>query len=54
MNYRNIKDLNNVILQNLSIIPRDFANRAPLQGNLSCSIHRYPAVKTFLNEALKT
>ena len=24
MNYRNIKDLNNVILQNLSIIPRDF------------------------------
>ena len=23
MNYRNIKDLNNVILQNLSIIPRD-------------------------------
>jgi len=24
MNYRNIKDLNNVILQNLSILPRDF------------------------------
>ena len=24
MNYRNISDLNNMILQNLSIIPRDF------------------------------
>ena len=57
MNYRNIKDLNNIILQKLSIIPRDFdlivgvPRSGMLPANLlSLYLNRpYTDIDSFLN-----
>ena len=57
MNYRNIKDLNNTILQNLSIIPRDFdlIVGVPRSGMLPANLlslylnKPYTDIQSFLN-----